>query len=302
MTGPHTTPPHNSASSPPASRVGQPMIRATFRPTASWLRIGPAWAVLAGALSLPLGAWDAADLLRVLAAVVLADPIWGAIWHTAQQGMVESRVPPSPVAVREPIPFALPGSPAARLAAWLRGEPAAADQTGTWHAAAGWPVALLLALLLALPLGPAALILTGGVLGLSLLRLVWSRHDRAPPAMLDASLVVGLPWMLGITATNDLQLVATLQVGAFVLLTWGILRAEQGLRFARGLIVVGQLAVLMVLVWQRLPLAAGLLGACFVMPWWLLAWTPGTPAGTYALRAMQPWLLAAMLLSVIIRS
>lgn len=303
LTGQTSTSPHTTVTTSPAStQVGQPLVRATFRPTASWLRIGPGWAVMAGALSLPLGEWDATVLLRVLTALLLADPIWGAFWHSRQPTLsVDNSAPPS-TAGRGSIPYALPAAPATRLATWLRGGPTLSEPTPAWHPAAGWPVALLLAFLLALWLGPAALALTAVAVGLSLLRLVWTRHDHAAPAVVDASLVAGLPWLMGMVAVAGLSRTGVLVAAAFVLLVWGLLRAEQGLHHARTITIVGQAMVLAVLVWQGRPLAAGLVGASFLVPWWLLAWSPGTMSGARAQSAVQPWYLAAMLLSAVIRS
>lgn len=276
------------------------MVSASFQPSLSWLRIGPLWAAAAGALSLPLSQWDAGLWLRVLAALVLADPIWGVFWHTKRPPIAQDGAAALPN-VRGPIPYASPGSPAARLASWLRMTPEpGAVLSG--HPVAGWPLALVLALLLALPLGTVALGLTGVVLALSLLRLVWTGHDRSPPAVLDASLIVGLPWVLGMAVVLGVQPAGVVQAAAFTILLWGVLRAEQNLHHARTLMILGQIAVLAVLVWQGRPLAAGLVGASFVMPWWLLAWSPGTLSGSRALHAAQPWLLGAMLLSVVIRS
>jgi hypothetical protein len=303
LTGQTSTSPHTTVTISPAStQVGQPLVRATFRPAASWLRIGPAWAVIAGALSLPLGEWDATVLLRVLTALLLADPIWGAFWHSRQPAVAADDSATPPVSGRGPIPYARPDAPATRLATWLRGGSTAAEPIGAWRPVAGWPVALLLAFLLALWLGPVALALTAVAVGLSLLRLVWTRHDHAAPAVIDAGLVVGLPWLVGMVAVAGLSPTGALYAVAFGVLVWGVLRAEQGVHHARTITMVGQVMVLAVLVWQGRPLAAGLVGASFLMPWWLLAWPPETPSGTRARGAVQAWFLAAMLLSAVIRS
>lgn len=295
MTGQLSTPPHDTASSTPASpSVGQPLFYATFQPVMPWLRIGPAWAVIAGALSLPVGEWDGAVVLRVLAALLLADPIWGTFWHSPALTAPAATPPATRDAERGPLPFTAADSPAARLTAWLQREP-----TG---AVAGWPVALLLALVLSLALGPPALGLTVVVIGLGLLRLVWTHHGRPAPALLDASLAVGLPWLVGVTVVVPLSPPAVLLAAAFALLMWGVLRFAQGRPHARAGIILGQAALLALLVGQGRPLAAGLVAACCLAPWWLLAWSPGTPAGSRALRAIQPWLLAALLLSAGIRS
>lgn len=278
------------------------MIRVIFRPAASWLRIGPAWAVLAGALILPLGEWDVTVLLRVLTALLLADPIWGAFWQVRRAAVPVDLESTYPVTTHRPIPYAMPGSPVMRLATWLRDESNSPGPSPAWHSVAGWPVALLFAWLLALSLGTTALVLTGIAVGLSLLRLVWIRHAQPPPAVLDAGLVVGLPWLMGMAVVGGLPLPGVAQATAFGLLVWGVLRAEQGLPHARTIIIIGQAVVLAVLVWCGQPLAAGLVGTCFLVPWWLLAWPPGTPAGARALAGAQPWFLVAMLLSVVVRN
>lgn len=292
---------HTGTPSTSSSPVGRPLVQADFRPAASWLRIGPTWAVLAGALaSLPLGQWDAALLINVVTAMLLADPVWGAFWHTSRDASdaVADVGLPQPAAV----PYAVPGSPAARLSVWLRGPTNAAGHAPAWGSVAGWPIALLLAVVLALPLGPAALIFTAAVLGLSLLRLLWGRVDRPPPALLDTILVLGLPWLLGSTVTAGLTPAGLALAGAFGCVVWGVLRAAQGRCRAHLLILAGQAVAIITLAWQGLPLTAGLMAVCFLMPWWLLSWSPHTTVGERARQSAQPWLLCAMLLSVSIRS
>ena len=54
-----------------------PLMQLHLAPSRMLWRIGPAWAVVAGAVAAGVALGDAVSLLRLAAAVILADLIWG---------------------------------------------------------------------------------------------------------------------------------------------------------------------------------------------------------------------------------
>lgn len=140
-------------------------------------RLTGAWLALAG-----LGASAGLRVLEqpvltVLLAVLLADPVWGALW--AQITGFE----PVETARQPNLPYACPGSPAARLAGWYRQAPVLVIAgVGAWL------------------LGPTALILTAIVFLLALVAAVARRANLLGwIGWLQALVQVTLPFGLGVT-------------------------------------------------------------------------------------------------------
>ena len=187
------------------SPAGAPLFSVRAGLSAGLWRIGPAWVVVAGALharplapaahviapAAQVAAWNPAFLLPLLSAVVLADAVWGIFWHVLRH---DPHAGPATAPVHQPrlrLPYARPDAPAGRLLRWLQ------DESQPGHALQSWPLALLLSVLLAPPLGRAAVGLTLAVIVISLLGLAWARRRHAAPASLLAVLSVTLPWLLG---------------------------------------------------------------------------------------------------------
>lgn len=251
------------------------------------LRIAPAWSVLAGALAVAPTLSDPALWLRVVAAVVLGDLLWGILRQYAQarpdgagQGALFAL----------PLPYAQPNAPMSRLLGSLTYGGA------TWHGAlAGVVLALGGGLLLGLPAVGLSLI----VIVITALAGPLARRGDAPSAafaLLDAL----LPWTLGMLAAGWASVDALrwqpLLVGlALTVLQWGVLRAtakEQGASLA---LTVGALAVIVALVALRLPGAAALTAVLLAPALYWLGRRDGAAAfGPARIAWAGPWLMLTL--------
>lgn len=140
-------------------------------------RLTGAWLALAGLVASAGLRVLEQPVLTVLLAVLLADPIWGALWvQTTGFAPLDREQRPN-------LPYGTPGSPAARVAGWYRHLPV-----------------LVLAAVGAWLLSPAALILTAVVW---LLALVGAAARQANfsgwVGWLQALVQVTLPFALGVT-------------------------------------------------------------------------------------------------------
>ena len=319
------------------SPAGAPLFSVRAGLSAGLWRIGPAWVVVAGALharplapaahviapAAQVAAWNPAFLLPLLSAVVLADAVWGIFWHVLRH---DPHAGPATAPVHQPrlrLPYARPDAPAGRLLRWLQ------DESQPGHALQSWPLALLLSVLLAPPLGRAAVGLTLAVIVISLLGLAWARRRHAAPASLLAVLSVTLPWLLGqalvgpitastLTPAQQASAVALAQqaspvapaqqasavapaqqasdvalVVGFTLLMWGMLRCQQQAPLS-WLMPAGLVVVIAALVLQPAPIAAGLAGILGLIPFWRGLGRPASlPAASWS--QVHPWLLASLL-------
>ncbi len=259
-------------------------------------RIGPAWAVLAGALAGGAGLTSGDALLRFAGAVVLADSAWGLLWRLTAGGVSGSVERDSPAAM---LPYAQPDAPLARALMRLQRMSA-----GAWHEL---PIALALTGGLSLLMGQAALVLSLAVLVVAF--VAWLALERdARPALAFALLSVGLPWNLGVTLAHP-QLALTGQAvtqlgpslalaAAFTILQWGVQRAAYtDCSTGRG-IWLGEAAVLVALILLRQPWAAAVTAMLSLLPsWWIIS--ARSDVTSLALRASRsaPWWWAAMLVA-----
>lgn len=258
-----------------------PLVRLHIVPSRLLWRIGPAWAVLAGALvaGAPLLAADA--LFRLTAAAVLADLLWGALRQSGpapQSGQAAAQSAPAA------LPYARPDAPLAAFLTGLSGHQAD-PLRAPWQ---GLLLSLALIGGLSVLLGPAAMLLSVAAL------LVWGGwRVLGGAAFGDAVLDVALPWLLGASLAGRAAFAWPVWAlaGAFTLLQWGALRAQGG-RAALGWL--GQGAVLAVLIALRQPWALASV-AMLLAPatWWLAARRPGALA--YAL----PWWWGAMMIAAL---
>lgn len=266
-------------------------------------RIGPAWAVLAGALA--SGAALLADTtpLRLVGAILLADSVWGVLWRMTS-------LPPAAGGERPAetlnLPYYREASPAGRIVRLLH-----------WlTAGAGWPELLasfVLATVLGLLLGPSALLLTVMAWAVALWGWLLMQSGRQPAAC-DALLNVGAPWLLGLAVAEPATLpalwrtvageaalpgeLARLSAGvllglAFTVQGWGSRRAflSHGRR-SIGL-WLGQAAILAVLIGLQQTQALVVVALLLLPPAWLL-WQAGDDLRA-ALARSGAWWLAAML-------
>jgi hypothetical protein len=237
-------------------------------------RLGPGWAVLAGALAsgVPLLGGDA--LLRLAGAIVLADPAWGAVWvpvaGCGPRWIAAPGGPRDPGTAYWQLPYLQPAAPAARLRAML--------PEARWHNVL--VAAFLMAGLGAL-LGLPALLLSLVALLVTFWALFVVQWD-VQPALPRALLAVGLPWLVGMTLGQGAQQLLTgnmlampglsaaaLALGAaFTLLEWGSQRAYSSCDSrARG-VWGGELAIVLALVALRLPWTTAVVAVLLLPPAW----------------------------------
>jgi hypothetical protein len=293
-----------------------PLVRLTVSLGRSLWRLGPAWAVLAGALVSGTSLLRADGLLGLAGALVLADSAWGAVWVPIAGWAERSRIrtgatPNPPERAGGPgqshwlIPYVQPDSPVARLRSML--------PEARWH-----DVLVAIALMggLAVLLGLPAVLLSLVVLLVSAWALFVGQWG-AQPALPRALLAVGLPWLLGmawgygpaglssvvLTGAGGVPWAGLALGGAFTLLEWGSQRAYWSCASQGRGVWLGQFAVLLTLVALRLPGGSALVAALFLPPAWYLlrargATGPVQPAAILALCG--PWWWAAMLASSLV--
>ena len=269
-------------------------------------RIGPAWAVLAGALAsgAPLSGGDA--LLRLAGAIGLADSAWGIMWQlTAGSAHGQAQ---ADGAVLRVLPYAQWHAPAARIASRLQG--LAATRTTSGASSAGWhglAVGLALTLILSLLLGSTALVLSLVTLLVIFVAWMLAQHG-VRPALCHALLNVGLPWALGAALAGrgsaalitKGQITSLVLAAAFVVLQWGVMRAYlSDCSRARG-VWLGQGILLAVLGGLQQPWALAVVAGLLLPPaWWLLQARETVAGWPIALTRSAPWWWAALLLSAV---
>ena len=272
------------------------LVQLRIAPGRTPWRIGPAWAVAAGAVAAGVTLFDANAMLRLVAALILADLVWGIL-----RRIVPDRPSGAGTAFKwaPSLPYARSTAPLSRfMQAVGAGERAEAVP---WL---GWLSGLLLAVALSLLLGPPALVLS--LLATVIMLLARALVQRGnSPALCLAFLDVALPWALGVAVASAsiqgekmLWQVAALAL-AFTVLQWGMYRAcLTGGRPAAGL-WLGHGAVLGVLVVLRQPLAAAVCAVVFAPPTWWIA-QRGT-ADDMLTRGLSWWWAAMLLTAALVR-
>ena len=268
-----------------------PLVHLHFAPSRMLWRIGPAWAVVAGAVAAgaPLG--NAASLLRLATAVILADLVWG---------ILRRIIPDSPgtegtAALRTPsLPYGRSDAPLAQVM-----QTVASGQHASTAPWLGWLGGLALTVVLSLLLGAPALLISAAAVGLIFLTRALFRRGCCPSFCL-ALLDVGLPWALGAALVwpnvDGEARVWFLQMGmvaaAFTVLQWGLYRA----RFSAGRRLValyfGQVMLLGALVLLRQPWAVAVAALLLAPPTW---WLARRGEAEVALARALPWWWASML-------
>lgn len=267
-----------------------PLVQLHIAASRTLWRIGPAWAVVAGAVA--AGAPISADfLLRLAAAVILVDISWGILRRIIPDS-------PRPDGTATPTAPSLPyGHGDAPLARFLQ-TIAAGQHSGTvpWL---GWLSGLVLAAALSWLLGTPVLLITISAVGLIFLARTLLRRGRYP-ALCLALLDVALPWVAGAALVWSVWngdsrpwfLLIGMLAAAFTILQWGVYRA----RFSAGPRMVGlwlgQIMLLGTLITLRQPWAAAVAALLLLPPAWWLAQRSEIAT---ALARSLPWWWASML-------
>jgi hypothetical protein len=275
-----------------------PLVQLHLAPSRMLWRIGPAWAVVAGAVAAGAARGSAASLLRLAAAVILGDLLWGILRQIipampGTEGTANLMVPS--------LPYGHGDAPLARFMQTI-----ALGQHASTTPWLSWLGGLTLTAVLSLLLGAPVLLLSALVVGLILLTRALFRRGRWP-ALCLAILDVALPWILGAALVwpgvagevwSWLVQVAML-AAAFTVLQWGLYRA----RFSAGRRLVGlwlgQTLLLGMLIVLRQPWGVAVAALLLAPPAWWLA--RRGEAETALVRGL-PWWWAAMLsVAVIVR-
>jgi hypothetical protein len=262
-------------------------------------RLSPAWSVLAGAIAAGAPLMSGASLLRILAAIMLAELAWGAFFRL---GLVGPGAASGGIG-RRFLPYTVPGAPAARLGAQLAGRAMDGSPRPGWYDVGA---ASVLALVLSLLLGTSALVLSAMALAFGLLSWMVAQR-RAVPAFLLSVLGVGLPWMLGASLAyggeslgEPVNRLALLALAAFILLQWGITSLAAGDHGGIRMIWSGQTAILLTAVLIQAPWLVAALAGLLLMPTLRLNGAGRRGFGRQApLLDCMPWWWAAMLATAI---
>jgi hypothetical protein len=240
--------------------------------------------------------------LHAVLAIFLADGIlgaWRSAWLNTDWRAPLKRaetLPPTPLPL---LPYAAPHSPGARLALYL------GTRITLWREAI-WPevgdaiVAILISGLLALALGL--------VLGLipvlfTLLALIVSALESERTRGADwarAASEIGLVWLIGHTALNNLSVASLGLACLFTVAYYGALGVTR--EHPRGLLWVNlaQIGVIIALVVWRLPVAAGLIALMLVAQGlWQAVYREKATSSVEYLRHVQTYVLAGMLVAAL---
>jgi hypothetical protein len=274
------------------------------------LWLGPAWAVLCGALVAGAFSWQGVDALRLALVVLLVEGGWGTLWNAACGedwlpvfGAWRAWQDGRPVRA---LPYTLPEAPGGRLARGL-------GQLRDWWQRALWPehgaafaslaLGAVVSLLAAIPLGPRLVLLSLAVVAIVQMTFLLSSGGGAASRGAEGLVHIGLPWFAGLLTFGRMSLLAVLVALCYAAAYAGLLhftdaRAEPtgGNRSTGGalLLVLGQAAVVVLLAatWRQLP---ALVTALLIFPTAILiAWHIPGPAGVRAARAAQWPLMVAM--------
>jgi len=256
-------------------------------------RIGPGWAVLAGAIASGGLLLDGSVLLRLGGAMVLADLAWGAIWR-----MVSAhRSLPAQRAGRRMLPYTQADAPVARTVQWMHELSVSEDEGAGWQELA--VAALLVAAL------SVMLCRTAAVISLLALCVIFAgaafRRRWGEPIAVHALLSVTLPWMLGMSVVEYSGVdslwgessSAIAVAASFTVLAWAVLRARLRAEGGGVGVLFGNLCVLASAIWLQTPVAVAVLAALLLVP---LLWSLRGGADSRQVTAGGPWWLAAMML------
>ncbi len=184
------------------------LLALEVKPVGPHVLLGPAWAVLCGAVASGGLELEWQRLLMVLLAAVLADPVLGSVWALAARIGAWSfpeanRDNPGHHSSMPALPYTLPGSVGDRLLSSV------AHMSWRWQGII-WPRAgssilglgflSLVALLLAASLGRGSVVVTVVALGVAAGALLQSRSTSVVHPALAACFLAALPWLIGYAA------------------------------------------------------------------------------------------------------
>jgi hypothetical protein len=274
--------------------TGSATVNAQFWLSRFPLRPTAGWAIVAGLLSAgAMRQWPAVAWASLVLLWLLADPLWGGIWRLAG-----GRTEILPLRDRdldgetEWLPYFEPGSPAGMLLG--------RDRQGAMHLVlrVGLPT-VILAAVVAIVLGPAAMWITLAVLAVTVLGWIGRHTLGSVPALLHSFVTIAFPWLLtlslvGIAVRSEGWPAPVLLLLIWFVHNWGELRMLRTSADVPGIaaIAVADVGLVLLLVTIKQPVWLVVLVAL-----WLPTW--------FAISRRQPanrlsfWWLAAMLASAV---
>jgi hypothetical protein len=253
------------------------LVRLGFRPGSSLCWVGPALAVITGALASHGLGVDGASLLTLILALLLADPLMGGLWNVLISADWAAPWRGSPSLATQPpnLPHTVAGSPAHRFSDWLarlRGHGLEESPRGILVPLSEAGFYLVSASALAAVLGAPVVLVVVAAFLLALIRALLGgngRHHR----WLETPYAFAVPWLVGYGAFGALPVNAqpaslvALALGLAMTLSYhGYRCLSTGGSVASGLIALdlGQLLAVFVLVIAFHPWQAGLAGLLLV--------------------------------------
>lgn len=273
-------------------------LKISLTPARPWLRLGPGWAMVAGALSTGQLAFDLSSIIQLVSLWLLVDPLLGMLWDQAvEQGLwrklATAQLGPASTTGFS-LPYVQPDSVAGRWVLLVR-------RYQVWWRKKYWPengqtvisfwLGALLALLIARFLSPTLFWLTLLAIALIIVAGQLSRQLSGPQGGRLQSLVQWLlPWCMGIVLWSSLRPLELALAACYWAAYLGGLRMLGRHHRADILFFAGQgAAVILLLGVARLP-GAALVGV-LLLAQWPLKRKFNTPADF--LQKVQPFLVAS---------
>ena len=282
------------------------------RSAGSWTWLGPAWAVLCGAVASGGLAIDWGTVVLLLLAVLLADPVLGSVWGLVTGGHLASPQP-AKINPRSPqtapaLPYTQPGSVASRFLEYLNGK-LMVWRSVIWPQAGASILAFgclgAFALLLAAVLGALPFIFAVVALGVAVGRVRLASKRDAVSRQLASLYLAALPWLIGYVAFGEIDITA----GGFrpfaQPLVWAaaygmVFHAYSligGQRLSRGaaLLVIAQVAAVAALILVKQPILAGTVALLLVPQMMLQPALLSVGDGVWYLQRIRVFTLLATL-------
>ena len=272
------------------------------RQRALW--IGPAWAVISGLVASGVFVWTGQTLLFAILAVLLADGLWATLWWTlvetswtevlARWREIDTGASGQPTRL---LPFTQAGSAADRSLHWL-------NHSIVWLRSEVWPqlgstiltglVSIGLGIIVSIIIGWQALALSLAAFAMIQLALLTRKIRLGATSILHGLLDVGLAWLLGQAAFNQIDLLSVGIAILFSIAYSGVIEVIHHEKSTRRWLLP-QVLVIIILTMLQLPLAAFALTVAVITQ----ALLATVLHGPLFARSAQWWLMIAMLVAAI---
>lgn len=301
----------------PPSKVAQGrLLTLEVQSTGTRIWLGPAWAVLCGAVAsggLEIS-WH--TIVALLVALLLADSLLGTVWRLAASNRwalaAGESGNPGQKGATPTLPYTLPGSAGYRVSSFL-GERIARWRSSIWprfgSSVLGLAFNSFFALLVAALLGAGPLSLAGVALLIAGWRLAVPGAREGIRLGLASCFLAGLPWLMGYVIFRDLSLVGNQPDLVAKALVWaGIyaaafhayqLLSRETLSRGAGLLNLAHLAAAAILVIVKQPILAGIVALVWLPQVLLQPLMLSTGDGLWYLGRVQAFTMAAMMVTAL---